>query len=100
MSKKLFVGSLSYSTTSEDLGEAFARAGAVASASVITDRMTGKSRGFGFVEMERDEDADAAIDMWNGKDLGGRAITVNVARPREDRPMRREGGFRERRGNF
>ena len=72
--------------------KAFAKAGKVDSATIISDRMTGRSKGFGFVEMTEDEGADAAIEMWNGKDFGGRSLTVNVARPMTDRPKRQEGG--------
>jgi len=92
MAKKLYVGNLSYSTTSDSLRDAFAKAGAVVSANVLMDRMSGRSRGFGFVEME-DADAGKAIDMWNGKELDGRALTVNEARPMEARAPR-SGGFR------
>ncbi len=81
MARKLFVGGLPYRTTNEELQEAFAKAGAVVSASIVTDRETGRSRGFGFVEME-DADADNAISMWNGKDFGGRMLTVSDARPK------------------
>ena len=81
MGKKLYVGGLSYSTTNESLQQAFAQAGSVESASVITDRETGKSRGFGFVEMASDADAEAAITMWHGQELDGRTLTVNEARP-------------------
>jgi RNA recognition motif-containing protein len=87
MAKKLFVGGLPFTTTEQELEEAFAKAGAVTSVAIITDRMTGRSKGFGFVEME-DADAEAAIEMWNGKDFGGRTLTVNEARPREERPRR------------
>ncbi len=87
MAKKLYVGNLSYSTTSEGLQAAFEKAGKVVSAIVMMDKMTGRSRGFGFVEME-DADAQAAIDMYDNKDLDGRAVKVNEARPREDRPAR------------
>ena len=90
MAKKLYIGGLSYSTTDETLKEAFAKAGAVSSAKVITDRMTGRSRGFGFVEMESDDDAAKAIEMWTGKELDGRRLTVNEARPLTERPPRRE----------
>ncbi|MFA6272641.1 MAG: RNA-binding protein [Patescibacteria group bacterium] len=90
MAKKLFVGNLSYSTGSESLKEAFSGAGSVVSATVITDKMTGRSKGFGFVEMSTDEEANAAIDMWNGKEIDGRAVTVNEARPMEARPPRRD----------
>src|SRR3989338_432165 len=83
MAKKLFVGNLAYNTTDKELTDAFAQAGTVESATVITDRMSGRSKGFGFVEMSTDEEATAAVEMLNGKDLGGRAITVNEARPRE-----------------
>ncbi len=85
MAKKLYVGSLSYNTTDDSLRSAFEQAGAVASASVVMDRMTGRSRGFGFVEMSSDDDAEKAISMWNGKELDGRRVTVNEARPMEAR---------------
>ena len=81
MAKKLYVGSLSYSTTDAGLKEFFSQAGEVSSASVLMDRMTGRSRGFGFVEMTNDDDAARAIEMFNGKELDGRRITVNEARP-------------------
>ena len=71
MAKKLYIGSLSYDTTDESLRNAFAQAGAVESASVLMDKMSGRSRGFGFVEMANDEDAQKAIEMWNGKELDG-----------------------------
>lgn len=90
MAKKLYVGSLSYDTTDQGLKEAFAKAGTVDSASVIMDRMSGRSKGFGFVEMSSDQEADAAIDMWNGKELDGRKVVVNEARPMTDRPPRRD----------
>lgn len=90
MAKKLYVGGLSYSTTEDSLRNAFSRAGTVVSATVITDKMTNRSKGFGFVEMSTDEEAQAAIDMFNGKDLEGRTITVNEARPMAPRPPRRE----------
>ena len=92
MAKKLYVGGLPYSTTDDRLREVFSAAGAVESASVIVDRMSGRSKGFGFVEMTSDEEAQTAIDMFNGKDMDGRTITVNEARPREERP-RGAGGF-------
>ena len=92
MAKKLFVGNLAYNTTDKELTDAFAQAGTVESATVITDRMSGRSKGFGFVEMSTDEEATAAVEMLNGKDLGGRAITVNEARPREERPRRDNWG--------
>ncbi|MEI7750378.1 MAG: RNA-binding protein [Candidatus Moraniibacteriota bacterium] len=87
MAKKLYIGNLSYNTTDESLRSAFQQAGTVVSVAVIMDKMTGRSRGFGFVEME-DADSDKAIDMWNGKDLDGRELVVNEARPLEDRPRR------------
>ncbi|MDD5341822.1 MAG: RNA-binding protein [Patescibacteria group bacterium] len=92
MAKKLFVGSLPYSVTDEQLREHFAAAGTVETAQVVIDRMTGRSRGFGFVEMSSDEEAQKAVELLNGKELEGRAIVVNEARPQTDRP-RRTGGF-------
>ena len=85
MSIKLYVGNLSYNTSSEDLRELFSQAGTVESASVVEDRDTGRSRGFGFVEMASREEGEAAITQFNGKEFGGRNLTVNEARPREDR---------------
>lgn len=85
MATKLFVGNLSFRTTSEELRDLFAQSGTVESASVIEDRETGRSRGFGFVEMATQEDATAAVEQFNGKDFGGRNLTVNEARPREER---------------
>ena len=82
MARKLFVGGLPYRTTNDELKDAFAKAGEVASASIVTDRETGRSRGFGFVEMANDADADQAISMWNGKDFDGRTLTVSDARPK------------------
>jgi len=94
MAKKLYVGGLPYATTDAELKDAFSQAGSVVSAVVIMDKMTGRSKGFGFVEMSSDEEAQKAIDTLNGKDFGGRNITVNEARPMEDRPRRdfRGGG--------
>jgi cold-inducible RNA-binding protein len=92
MAKKLYVGGISYSTTQQGLQDAFGQAGQVTSADIIMDKMTGRSKGFGFVEMNSDQDAQAAIDMWNGKELDGRRLTVNEARPREDRPRSGGGG--------
>jgi|SRR3989344_1840509 len=88
--KKLYVGGLSYSTTQDTLRDSFAQSGTVTSATIIMDKMTGRSKGFGFVEMENDEDADKAIATWNGKELDGRTVTVNEARPLEARPPRRD----------
>src|SRR2546425_12076542 len=85
MSTKLYVGNLAFQTTSQELQELFAQAGTVESASVVEDRMTGRSRGFAFVEMSTKEEATAAIDQFNGKELGGRALKVNEAKPRENR---------------
>jgi cold-inducible RNA-binding protein len=92
MGTKLYVGNLSFRTTSEELKDAFAAAGTVESASVIEDRDTGRSRGFAFVEMATPEEAAAAIEQFNGKDFGGRNLTVNEAKPREDRGGRGGGG--------
>ena len=85
MGKKLYVGNLSYEVDSSELEQLFAQFGQVASAQIINDRDTGRSKGFGFVEMANDNEAQAAIDGLNGKEHGGRALTVNEARPREDR---------------
>jgi RNA recognition motif-containing protein len=91
MSVTLYVGGVSYSSTEDSLRDAFSAAGAVVSAKIIMDKMTGRSRGFGFVEMENDADAEKAIAMLNEKELDGRKITVNIAKPLGDRPPRREG---------
>jgi len=85
MAKKLYVGGLPYSSNDESLKAAFSQAGTVESAVIIMDKMTGRSKGFGFVEMATDAEAEAAINMWNGKDFEGRTITVNEARPLEPR---------------
>ena len=85
---KLYVGNLSFNTSAQDLSELFASVGTVQSANVIEDRDTGRSRGFAFVEMSTDEEAKSAIDQFNGKEVGGRMLKVNEARPRE----RRSGG--------
>jgi len=85
MSTKLYVGGLSYETTEKDLEEAFAEHGTVTSVAIIMDRDTGRSKGFGFVEMSSEDEAKKAISEMNEKDLGGRSLTVNEARPREDR---------------
>jgi RNA recognition motif-containing protein len=91
---KLYVGNLSFQTSSEDLQQLFAQAGTVESATVVEDRDTGRSRGFGFVEMASKEDGEKAIQQFNGTDLNGRNLTVNEARPREDRGNRGGGGGR------
>src|SRR6187455_1610726 len=85
MSMKLYVGNLAFQTSSEELQTLFAQAGTVESVALIEDRETGRSRGFGFVEMSTKEEGAAAIQQFNGKDLGGRALNVNEAKPREDR---------------
>jgi RNA recognition motif-containing protein len=89
---KLYVGNLSFQTSSEDLQQLFSQAGTVESASVVEDRDTGRSRGFGFVEMATKEEGEKAIEQFNGTDLAGRNLTVNEARPREDRGGRGGGG--------
>ena len=94
---KLFVGGLPFATTDEELQAAFAAHGAVASAVVVKDRDTGRSKGFGFVEFENDDEGKAAEKALNGSDMGGRSITVNEARPKEDRPRRDFGGDNNRR---
>jgi len=91
MAKKLFVGGLSYETTENTLKETFSKAGTVESAVIIIDKISGRSKGFGFVEMSSEEEAQKAIEMFNGKELDGKNITVNEARPMETRP--RQGGF-------
>jgi RNA recognition motif-containing protein len=94
MSKKIYVGNLSFRTTEDELTSLFAQVGAVESVSIITDRDTGRSKGFGFVSMN-DEDADKAIAQFNGKEVGGRALTVNEARPMVKRDFtNRAGGSR------
>ncbi len=92
MSSKLFVGNLSFNTTENDLQDAFAAHGTVLETNLMMDRATGRPRGFGFVTMGSAEEAQKAIDAMNGKDLGGRALTVNVAKPREERPGGGGGG--------
>jgi cold-inducible RNA-binding protein len=98
MATKLYVGNLSFQTSSEDLRAHFAQVGNVESASVVEDRMTGRSRGFGFVEMTTPEEAAAAIEQLNGKEFGGRNLTVNEARPRTDRGPGGYGGGGNRGG--
>ncbi len=102
MAKKLYVGGLPYATTQDDLQNAFSQAGAVTSAIVIVDKMSGRSKGFGFVEFSSDDDAMKAIEMFNGKDFQGRNLTVNEARPMEPRAPRTGGGggFGGGRGNW
>jgi RNA recognition motif-containing protein len=92
MSMKLYVGNLAFQTSSNELQELFAQAGTVESANVVEDRDTGRSRGFGFVEMANREEGEAAIQQFNGKEFNGRNLTVNEARPREDRGNRGGGG--------
>jgi RNA recognition motif-containing protein len=95
MSNKLFVGNLSFDTTENDLQDAFAAHGTVVEANLMMDRATGRPRGFGFVTMSTAEEAQKAIEALNGKSVGGRALTVNVAKPREERPGGGGGGRRE-----
>lgn len=92
MATRLFVGNLSFNTTEGELLDLFKQAGNVTKCELIMDKFTGKSRGFAFVEMSSQEEATKAIEMYNGKDFGGRALTVNEARPREDRPRGDFGG--------
>jgi len=102
MEAKLYVGNLPFSAGDADLQSLFSQAGTVKSAQVITDRASGRSKGFGFVEMSSPDEAQSAIAMFHGKDFNGRALTVNLARPREERPGgfrgggRRQGGERRR----
>ena len=96
MAKRLYVGGLPYETTDDELKDLFSEAGTVESAKVVTDRYSGRSRGFGFVEMSTDEEAQKAVESMNGKQIGERSITVNEAKPMGER---KEGGFGEgRRG--
>lgn len=94
MNSKLYIGNLPYSTTDAALNELFAQAGTVTSANVITDKMSGRSKGFGFVEMATPEEAQSAIAKFHGQEYEGRALTVSEARPKEDRPRRDFGGHR------
>jgi cold-inducible RNA-binding protein len=98
MTMKLYVGNLAFSTSSQDLQDLFAQAGTVESASVVEDRETGRSRGFGFVEMSTKEEGTAAIEQFNGKEVNGRNLTVNEARPRENRGGGGGRGFGGNRG--
>jgi cold-inducible RNA-binding protein len=100
MSTKLYVGNLAFETTSEDLKQLFTQAGTVESASVIEDRDTGRSRGFAFVEMSSKEEGHAAIQKFNGHEVGGRALNVNEAKPREDRGGSRGGNGGGGRGGY
>ena len=105
MESKLYVGNLSYDATEDDLQELFGRAGSVASVVVIKDRETGRSKGFGFVEMSSAQEAQAAIKGLHGKNVGGRDLVVNLARPREERPSGgfgggNGGGYRGGRGSY
>ena len=97
MAKKLFVGGLSFDTTENTLKDTFSQVGTVESAVIIMDKVSGRSKGFGFVEMSTEEEAKKAIELFNGKDIDGRNVTVNEARPMEARPPR-EGGFGGDRG--
>jgi RNA recognition motif-containing protein len=98
MSSKLFVGNLSFNTTENDLSAAFAAFGTVTETNLMMDRETGRPRGFGFITMSSDEEAQKAIEGLNGKDMDGRALTVNVAKPREERAPGGGGGRREHGG--
>ena len=98
MSKKLYVGNLAFQTTGNDLRELFGQAGTVESASVIEDRDTGQSKGFAFVEMSTEEEATEAIEQFNGKEVAGRTLKVNEARPRENRSGSGGRGFGGNRG--
>ena len=100
MGRKLYVGNLTYQTTTGDLEQMFGAYGTVQSAQIIVDRDTGRSKGFAFVEMGSDAEAQAAIAALHGKDMGGRALTVNEARPREDRGGGGRGGYGGRRDRY
>ena len=100
MSTKLYVGNLAFQTTSQELQDLFAQAGTVQSANIIEDRDTGRSRGFAFVEMSTNAEAAAAIDQFNGKEIGGRALKVNEAKPRETRNGSSDRKFGGNRGGF
>src|SRR5881392_2961851 len=98
MATKLFVGNLPFTTTENDLHDHFAQAGSITSVNVMQDRATGRSRGFAFIEMGSQEDANKAIEMFHQKDFQGRPLTVNEARPREERPQGGGGGYGGGRG--
>lgn len=102
MAKRLYVGNLPYSVTDQELRDMFTQVGPVDSATVIIDKNYNRSKGFGFVEMTNDEDAAKAIEMYNGKEIGGRGLVVNEARPMEPRAPRTggSGGFRPRRDDY
>ena len=102
MAKKLYVGGLPYSTSEDTLKEMFAGAGTVETATIIMDKMSGRSKGFGFVEMSSEEEAAKAIELFNGKDVEGRSLTVAEAKPMEERPRRdfNRGGSDRRSGGF
>ena len=100
MGKKLYVGNLSYDVSTSDLEQLFTSHGTVESVQIIEDRMTGRSKGFGFVEMSSDQEAQAAIDALNGQEHGGRALTVNEAKPRQDRGGGGRGGYGGGRGGY
>ena len=95
---RLFVGNLSYQTAENDLQDYFAQAGAVTSVNLMLDKVTGKSRGFAFVEFATAEDANKAVEQFHSKEFQGRQLTVNIARPREERPQRSAGGWGGDRG--
>jgi RNA recognition motif-containing protein len=97
---KLFVGNLPFQATNADLEDLFSQVGAVASVNLITDKFTGKSRGFGFVEMTDTQEAEQAIARLNGKELHGRALTVNEAKPQQERPGGRRSSFGDRGGTW
>ena len=100
MSTKLYVGNLAFQTTNQELEQLFGQAGTVHSASVVEDRETGRSRGFAFVEMSSEEEATSAIEQFNGKELGGRALKVNEAKPRENRSGGGGRGYSDNRGGY
>ncbi len=100
MATKLYVGGLPYATSEDALRDLFAQAGSVTSATIINDKMTGRSKGFGFVEMSSDQEAQAAIEMFDKKEYEGRTLTVNEARPMEARPPRRDNGGYGSRNNY
>jgi RNA recognition motif-containing protein len=100
MSTKLYVGNLSFQTTSQELTELFTQAGTVESANVIEDRDTGRSKGFAFIEMSTQDEANSAIEQFNGKEIGGRSLKVNEAKPRENRSGGSGRGFGGNRGGF